>query len=62
MIPDTVEGLRDYFAAAALQGLLATEEYILPGSAAMCAYQCADAMLDARDRKTKASAGAGDEV
>jgi len=59
MIPDTVDGLRDYFAAAALQGLLAIEEDIEPPIAARCAYNYADAMLIARARKTKAAADEG---
>lgn len=44
--------LRDYFAAAALQGILAdgyqTKSW---GGHAECAYQAADAMLKARESK-----------
>lgn len=53
--------LRDYFAAKAMQGLLAsgwcaTERELMPGAGertvASDAYQMADAMLKARDAKT----------
>lgn len=46
--------LRDYFAAAALQGLLATQTHEYrnnPMVAASEAYQHADAMMKERDRK-----------
>ena len=41
--------LRDQFAMAALQGLLANlEEEVSPKAAARLAYECADAMLERR--------------
>jgi hypothetical protein len=44
--------LRDYFAAAALQGLLASFESIGTRDAyALVAYEYADAMLKAREAK-----------
>jgi len=52
--------LRDYFAAAALQGLLASDGEIDISIATRCAYDFADAMLKMRDRETKASTGEGD--
>lgn len=42
--------LRDYFAAAALQGLLVDGAYSFSG-AAKVAYAFADAMLEARDNR-----------
>ena len=51
--------LRDYFAAAALQGLLGNSEFHvetdveseIPNAIATYAYQAADAMLKAREAK-----------
>lgn len=40
--------LRDYFAAMAMQGLLASETQDTPHSFASSAYRMADAMLEAR--------------
>ena len=50
--PDWIDGmtLRDYFAAAALQGLLAESEWPSVEGAASAAYQYADAMLAERDK------------
>jgi len=45
------EKLRDKFAAAALTGLLAYEEWSRPESAASYAYALADAMLVARGKE-----------
>ena len=42
--------LRDYFATAALQGLIAHKGFYPTDGAADC-YKAADAMLAARDRK-----------
>jgi hypothetical protein len=48
-----VISLRDYFAAAALQGLLPLNtEYFDAHDAADWAYDYADAMLEARDQDT----------
>ena len=54
----TIKGglsIRDYFAAAALQGLLGNSEFhvetAIPNAIATYAYQLADAMLKARDSK-----------
>ena len=46
--------LRDYFAAKAMQGILANPEWLKldgfsPGGIAKCAWEYADAMLAARD-------------
>ena len=53
-IPQPGMTLRDYFAAAALPGILAkiNEEhvYTFNETAAECAYDVADAMLDYRDK------------
>lgn len=41
--------LRDYFAAKAMQGFLTQDDIIFSGkSMAQCAYEMADAMLEAR--------------
>jgi len=47
--------LRDYFAAAAMQGMLASPGYEQIERYAAGAYQIADAMLDARERKEGAN-------
>ena len=41
--------LRDYFAAKAMQGLLASDVYAPMDSFATRAYAMADAMMEARD-------------
>lgn len=46
--PEYGMSLRDYFAAKALQGLLASETQASPDVFAAAAYQAADAMLKAR--------------
>jgi len=43
--------LRDYFAAAALQGLLAADEHSTIASVAKLAYTAADEMLEVRERQ-----------
>jgi hypothetical protein len=52
MVVDDGMTLRDYFAAKAMQGLMAcAENYgdIRPSLCAVDAYRCADAMLKARE-------------
>ena len=52
--PQIIEGgmdLRDYFAAKALQGMLASHDpnkYWVPSEVAKAAYMTADAMMEAR--------------
>lgn len=46
--PSTGMSLRDYFAAKALQGSLARQDYIYESDAAEAAYKYADAMLAER--------------
>jgi len=44
--------LRDYFAAKAMQGFLTQDDIIFSGkSMAECAYEMADAMLEARGQE-----------
>ena len=45
--------LRDYFAAKAMQGMLAPRRNLSPDTLAHCAYQMADAMMEARKRLPK---------
>jgi hypothetical protein len=47
---DTGLTKRDYFAAAALQALIASDKNINFDAAAKWAYQCADEMLKAREQ------------
>ena len=42
--------MRDYFAAKAMQGVLAVNPHRLPSAIAARAYQVADAMLKERDK------------
>lgn len=53
--PQAAPTLRDQFAMAALTGLLASEDMIDEDKAATLAYDCADAMLAARDGKAGAA-------
>lgn len=43
--------LRDYFAAKAMQGMLAESSDYTSASLSVAAYECADAMLKAREAK-----------
>jgi hypothetical protein len=43
--------LRDHFAMAALAGMVATDRYGMPPQMATKAYEFADAMLEAREKK-----------
>ena len=44
--------MRDYFAAKALAGILASNDEIDPGAAAKISYRFADAMLAARGARS----------
>jgi hypothetical protein len=48
---DVVQGmtLRDYFAAAALQGILTTSPPLFPKDIVIAAYEYADVMMEARN-------------
>lgn len=46
--PQRGMSMRDYFAAAALQGILAGSEPLKPAYAAQCAFEVADAMIARR--------------